>query len=121
MTGEQLYKKALALLFEQDSDEYRRVLAALINLLLAECALANNTIRIFRGKEPLEQAQQISSAEEELTYEPEILEGVLPYGLASKLIYDDGDMNRMAYFQAMYVNGVNSQAKAVAQDVRDEY
>ena len=46
---------------------------------------------------------------------------VLPYGLAAKLVLDDGDMGKVSMFQSLYTNALNECIKWLPENVRDVY
>lgn len=121
MTGQQLYQHTLALMFEEDCEAYAAELVALINILLAEVSPTNNSIRKAKGKQPLSPPPRIASLEEDLPLEEELLLAALPYGLAAKLIYDDNDMNKVGYYQGLYVSAIKEAARLIPSSVKDVY
>ena len=122
-TGEDVYRAALALLFEDDSTagDYRSYARPLLNILLMECFEANNSLREAAGKAPLVVATELKALEEETGYEDVLCVRVLPYGLAAKLVLDDGDMGKVSMFQSLYTNALNECIKWLPENVRDVY
>ena len=89
--------------------------------ILPELLETENGLRRAAGREELEQAPLLGSLEEQIPYDERLLRGALPYGLAAKLVYDDGDMGKVGYFQQLYVNAVNSFAQLIPEQVVDVY
>ncbi|MDO4566401.1 MAG: hypothetical protein Q4B42_03625 [Oscillospiraceae bacterium] len=123
MTSYGLLDAALALLLTNRglASEYVEYAAPLINMLLAETFEINNSLRLSKGLAELEAPPCISSLEEELPCEEELLRSALPQGLVAKLIMDDGDMSRVAYFQNQYVNAALDAGKYAARPIEDVY
>lgn len=123
MTANEVHEAALSLLFENraTAGDYNTFALPLLNLMLPELLETENAIRRVAGEKELDQAPKIDSLEEEIPYDERLLRGALPYGLAAKLVYDDGDMSKVGYFQQLYVNAVNSFAQIVPEQVVDVY
>ena len=66
MTGREIYKGALALLFEteQTAGDYNTFALPLLNILLPELLGVNNQLRSIQGKEEMPAAPLLSSLEE---------------------------------------------------------
>lgn len=123
MTANQLYESALALMIESTATagDYNDFALPVINGLLAETFSANNALRIKAGKEELKEIPTLSSLLDEVEYEPILLRTALPYGICAKLIIDDDDMGKVAYYQNQYVGFVNEYTSAVLGVVADVY
>ena len=121
MTANDLYENALALIAEEDSSVYSAFAVPLINSLIADTYITNNTIRVYNNKEPLDAIPVISELTDELPCEDTLVSAALPYGLASKLLIDDVDLNRMVFFYNMYVNAVKECIKAIPASIDDVY
>ena len=123
MTANEVHEAALALLFENraTAGDYNTFALPLFNLLLPELLETENGLRRAAGREELEQAPLLGSLEEQIPYDERLLRGALPYGLAAKLVYDDGDMGKVGYFPQLYVNAVNSFAQLIPEQVVDVY
>ena len=123
MTGFQLLDGALALLLTDRAlaPEYTEYAPGLINMLLAETHGVNNSLRASKGLEEHGAVQSIASLDDELPCEDELARSALMYGLVAKLIMDDGDMSRVAYFQNQYVSLCSDAARYVAEAIRDVY
>lgn len=109
MTGNDLLTRAMALYAETDtSDEDARALAVpYINMVLAETFDTNNRIRQRRGLDPLEDIPEIAALSDEIVYENHLVKLALPYGLASKLYFDEDDNSRLSMFLQEYADRVN--------------
>lgn len=110
MDGNELLKRAMALYAETDtSDEDARELALpYINMVLAECFEVNNHIRKSKGLDELEEIPELAALTESIPYEDKLVKLALPYGVASKLYFDEGDDNsRLSMFLQEYADRVN--------------
>lgn len=123
MTGFELLDGALALLLTDRAlaPEYAEYAPSLINMLLAETQGINNTLRASKELAEHPSPESIASLDGELPCEDELARSALMYGLAAKLIMDDGDMSRVAYFQNQYITLAADAAKYVARPVVDFY
>lgn len=103
MTVNDIYTAALALLgeFPEQDSESVTVMISLLNTLIADCFDINNTLRIYKGKEKLDDIPFIESLDDEVVYEPELCRDGLVYGLASLLILED-DTDRASFFDFRY-------------------
>ena len=113
MTAYQLYENALHLISEApDTAGYSDEQAiSIINMVLFETFRINNSIRIFNALEKLTEPQQITALTDELTYVDELLISVLPYGLASKFLMADNEVDKGQLYQELYANTLNDSAK----------
>ena len=109
MTGNELLARAMALYAETDtSDEDARTLAVpYINMVLAETFDTNNRIRQQKGLDPLEEIPEIATLNDAIAYEDYLVKLALPYGLASKLYFDEDDNSRLSMFLQEYADRVN--------------
>ncbi len=123
MTGKQLLNNALALLLTSSeiSTDYGNYAVPLINQLLAEIAPYNEIVRVRDGKEPADSAMRIELLSDELPCEPLIAVMALPYGLCAKLLMDDDDMAKVAWFSNQFVAAAEACAGALAEPVTDRY
>ena len=123
MTGREIYKGALARLFEteQTAGDYNTFALPLLNILLPELLGVNNQLRSIQGKEEMPAAPLLSSLEDDLEYEEPLCRAALPFGLAAKLLFDDNDNQKISYLNAAYVNAVNALTKVTPEQVKDVY
>lgn len=125
MTGRQAANLTLATLSETaaDNGEFLGFAVGMLNVLLQETLEINNTLCQVKGKTPLAEAPMLESLDQEIPYEAEILRSVIPYGLAEKYVYDEGDPTKINYYNSLYVNAVNACTRGLAQEngVEDLY
>ena len=107
MTGNELLKQALALMAETDGEDYRELAPAYINLMLAELFDVNNRMRRHGGLEELAEMPAVSGLEEELPYMERLQRLAMPYGLVSRLFFDEEDNSRLSMFNEEYAARVN--------------
>lgn len=113
MTGRQLFEKSLSLISETTdtagfSDSQ---VASAINFVLVECFKINNSIRASKALEKLPAPQQITALTETITYDDELTLLTIPYGLISKLLVADDEIDKGRYFQEIYANYLNDSEK----------
>ena len=123
MTALKLLDNSLALLLTSSSGtpEYTASALPVINMLLAETRQYNEILRRQKGKKPLEDIPCVFSLEDELPCEDELAMTALPNALCAKLLMDDDDLAKVAYFQNQYVSACESAARCVAEPVKDIY
>ncbi len=122
MKGAKLLDDALALMMttRAQSPEYAEYAVPLINLLLAETKEADNMLRERAGLAARSTTPAISSLEEELPCDPLLAASALPLGLCARLVMDDDDMSKVAYYQNQYVAAIGS-LPALRAPVADLY
>lgn len=109
MTGQEIFKRASAFIYEQpgEAEDSQQFSLDFLNMLLIEALPYENSIRRFEGQEELKTAPQLTSLSEDVPYHDSIAGLALPYGLASPLFEEDldnyrGQMYRNRYIQALY-------------------
>ena len=109
MDGNELLKRAMALYAETDTndEDVKALSVPYINMVLAETFDVNNRMREYAGKEPLESIPEIASLDDTIQYEDKLVKLALPYGLASKLYFDEDDNPRLTMFLQEYADRVN--------------
>lgn len=122
MTAREIAVSALAILAEPESSlqDFSDTIIPVMNIMLPEMWEINDGLRRARGKAP-EPLPKISALEDDVPYEEELCRSCMPYGLASKMIFDDDDMAKVQYLQSMYVSAMGEFAKAMPCDVEDVY
>ncbi len=123
MTAQQLLDNALALLLTSSTQtpEYADHALPLINMLLGEIGVYNNLIRENSGKTPVTELLSVAGMEEQLPCEHALAVTALPSGLCAKLLMDDDDMAKVAYFQNQFVAACEAAAQGAAKPVADVY
>lgn len=120
MTGSLLYSNTMGMLFDEDM-EYKAYCLPAINALIAECFAVNNTLLRAKGQPELIEIPLLEDLEEELVYQPEILFRAMPYGLAAKIVYDDGDMGKTIFWRNQYIEALGEIAQAIPCVIEDVY
>lgn len=120
MTGQEVLKLALDLLYEE-TDEYDGYAVSLLNMMISELFETENNIRRAEGREELDAVPFLAALGDEIRYDERLTRGAMPFGLASCIVLDDNDMPRVSYFRQLYVNAVNSFAKSAPETVVDIY
>ena len=124
MTGNEIYYLALALLGEPSAsagDYETEVVRQKINILLPEVFLYNENYRAHAGKEPLVVCPTIAALSDEIPFEDMICRLALPYGLASKLAYDDDETGKASYFNGMMASVLQTMTPFISNGVVDLY
>ncbi len=113
MTGRQLYEKSLSLISETtDTAGFPDAqVISLINFVLFECFKINNSIRASKDLEKFAAPQQITAMTDTLTYDDDLTLIVIPYGLVSKLLESDDEIDKSNHFQEIYANYLNDSEK----------
>ena len=118
MTVNDLALVAVGLLGEDNADDYQVI--PNVNVLLAENFDLNNSIRVYRELDKLTTPQTVTSDEDVLTYEWEVLRVVIPYGLAANFKLDD-DINIANSFRNQYAYWHDYYKKFEVVTIEDVY
>lgn len=115
-TVKDVYERTKALMFEKASSNiYDDKLIPNLNRLLVELFYENNVCRVFNGKGKLKSPQVVSNQGDEMIYEDEYVDNVIPLGLATRFLIDD-DLNKYAIFNTDYNNARVSTQKLVSRE-----
>lgn len=112
MTGEQLLKRAAALISETDTEDYKEIALIQINILLDETWKQNNRMRKAAGKEEMGRVD-LDSLGAEIPWEEELVRNALPWGLAAKLFFEEDDNARLSMFNEEFANRLNACDKGL--------
>ena len=112
MTGEQLLKRAAALISETDTEDYKEIALIQINILLDETWKQNNRMRKAAGLEETGRAD-LESLGAEIPWEEELVRNALPWGLAAKLFFEEDDNARLSMFNEEFANRLNACDKGL--------
>ncbi len=118
MTGRELLTAACHLFFDTNTAYYEPFALTHINMLLSDTYEANNGIRLNNGKTILTEIPSIVALSDHIPYEDSLVRGAFPYGLASKLYFDDNDTGRQMLFQQHFVNAVNESERGFVKITR---
>ncbi|MBR5485992.1 MAG: hypothetical protein IKV41_05725 [Oscillospiraceae bacterium] len=121
MTVGELLKRALSLIFENDDTDYKSYAAGFAQELMQETFAANNLLRKQAGKEELTELPIIEGLESEISWEQPLLLTVLPYGMASRIVYDDMDMNKVQYWHNRYIEALSEITGSYTERIEDVY
>ncbi len=103
------------------ADYEEQAIVGLLNIILPECFSANNSIREAKGEKALTDFPLITNLNEEIPYEQIICQNTLPYGLAGKMVLDDGDFAKANYFNGMFSASMLQFSKADFVLIEDAY
>lgn len=121
MTVEELYRITKQLMFEKPSSTiYDNYLFGNLNRLLEELYEENNMARIFKEKMTFTEPLKVSEMSDEITYEEEYTNNVLPLGLASSFLIDD-DLQKYSIFYTKYNNARVINQKIVSKEKIDAF
>ena len=105
MTAKELYKMARHLMKDNMTskhlDEYY---ITDINVLLTELFNENNALREKANKGPLLSVPVISSEDDQIMYEPQMVYNIMPKGLAARFFVDEDDRSKYTIYQTEYMN-----------------
>lgn len=123
MTVREIYRTALALLFETEASapDYGEEAPVILNVLLPEVLGVNNQVRAWKGLGPLKDCPVVTSLEQEVPLEPELCRAALPYGLAANLLLGDEEEARSVNYFAKYAEAVNQAVRLCPEKIRDVY
>lgn len=113
MTAQKIYELASSFLYEIDDEDAdsKKFAVGFLNILLMETFPCENSIREFRGLEPLEEPPMISSLDEDIPYQPELTRVALPYGLASWYFQEGMDNFQAENYRSKYLAAVMDASK----------
>lgn len=113
MTGQQIYELASSFLYEIDGEDEdsKRFAVGFINILLQETLNCENSMRLFKGLDTLEEAPMITSLEENIPYQPELTRVAFPYGVASWFFQEALDNFQAENYRSKYLSAVTEAGK----------
>ena len=122
MTADQIFTNVIALMFAEESDkaDYRANFLANLNMKLEETFSCNNSIRLKKGKEPLEEPPIITDLQQEVGYEFEVERSLLALGVAGDLYVDDDETGISNDYRERYRTGIAGKTVARWCDVMEE-
>lgn len=113
MTAQKIYELASSFLYEIDDEDAdsKKFAVGFLNILLMETFPCENSIREFRGLEPLKEPPMISSLDEDIPYQPDLTRVALPYGLASWYFQEGMDNFQAENYRSKYLAAVMDASK----------
>lgn len=124
MTANEIYLTALGLLGESSNsagDYDEEVVVQKLNVMLPEVFPYNENLRQMAGLAPLSSCPMLQSLADDIPFETNIVRMALPYGLASKLAYDDDEAGKASYFNGMMATILQGMTPFVLGSVIDLY
>ncbi len=123
ITVKELLRQAMSLMGEESRYEggYSEFAVDLVNQLIVDCFECNNTRRMFAGKEPLEDLPVMATLNDVIPFEYAVITGVLRYGLAYWLLFQDDENDKANICNANYEGNKLRLSKAVEQEIADVY
>lgn len=123
MTGQEIFKRASAYIYENpgDAEDSMQFAVEFLNALLIEALPFENSIRVYEGKPALERAPQIASLNDEIDYHQAIAGLALPFGLVSSLFEEDLDNYRGQMYRNRYLQALFDAQKYSVKPVEDVY
>jgi len=119
MTVQTLFDQTLALINEEPT-QYKDILIGCVNRLLADTHDTNNLILEYHHADPLSAIPVVSALTDEIPCNADLV-AAFPYGLASLLIYDDEDLNKVIFWQNQYADALQRAGRAFEEKVQDVY
>lgn len=122
MTGNDVYKSACALLFENPFEDkfFSDSAVRLINLLILEALPTQNSRERVRG-EAETGAFFIESLDDVIKLDSEIVKLALPYGLASFFHQDEENQHLAQEYRSRFIVALEELKKIGFSDITDEY
>ena len=120
MTVQELFDRTLSLINEEPT-QYAGILIGCVNRLLADTFRLNNFVLKYRQTPELTVIPTVSSASDEIPYYGELVSAAFPYGLASLLIYDDEDLNKVMFWKAQFADALDGVKRIFEERVVDVY
>lgn len=123
ITVKDLLRQAMSVMGEEERYEsgYAEHAVDLTNLLMVDCFECNNTRRIAAGKEPLREVPMLGEMSDAIPFEYEIVTGVMRYGMAYWLLFQDDENDKANICNANYEVNKTRFSKAVAEETIDVY
>lgn len=123
MKAYDIYKKALALMFEREGEDkaFRDNFPSILTSVAAECLPYENSIRKACGRAEMESVPEISDMEQELPMSDELCAVAMPYGVASYFCQDDGEDSRAAMYRERFLIALQNSKKCFFEDITDVY
>ncbi|NMA06219.1 MAG: hypothetical protein GX928_00680 [Ruminococcaceae bacterium] len=123
MTAKEIFDNGMALMATNRQEDFTLVqyIVPWINQALAESLAAENSIRLYEGREELATPQQVASENDEIEYNDRLQQYALSYFIASLVASDDGDTYRAEDFRRRYVVALSEVSKLIPTEVVDVY
>lgn len=121
MKASEIYSIAKGLMFEKPSSTiYDDFVVSNINRVLVETFKENNMERMFNGIAPLTEIPLIETVDDDIPYESEFVNNIIPLGLAANFFIDD-DLSKYSIYITDYKNARILNQKIVSREVIDGF
>jgi hypothetical protein len=122
-TGEQIFKLASALIYEDvNADaESRAFTVQFLNIRLQECLAIENAIRRSKNMAQLTEAPWLTTLDETIDYQDALTRVALPYACVSHYYAEAMNEERSMYFDNEYKRAQEKATVAVEEDITDAY
>lgn len=123
MKAYDIYKRALAIIFENEGEDkmFYDKFTEILNLLICEALPYENSRRASMGEKELEAPPAVESMEDEVDMSYAICGVALPYGVASYFCMDDGELYNAEMYREKYTSALRESAKSRMVDIIDVY
>ena len=124
MKAYDIYKRTLALMFENEGEDkiFYDKFTEILNLLICEALPYENARREIRGDERLELPPTVESMEEEVDLSYDICCMALPYGVAAFFSQDDGENYNSADYRNRFIIALHAASGGVGiSNIEDAY
>ena len=123
MKAYDIYKRSLAIMFENEGEDkmFYDKFTEILNLLICEALPYENSCRASRGEKELREPPSVKSMEDEVDMSYAICGIALPYGIAAHFCRDDGEMYNAEVYMDKYTAALHEAAKYREVDVIDVY
>ena len=113
MTAQQIYELASSFLYEVDGEDAdsKKFAVGFLNILLMETFPCEQSIREFRGIEPLTEPPFLTDINQDVPYQPELTRIALPYGLASWYFQEAMDNFQAENYRNKYLAAIADASK----------
>lgn len=123
MKAYDIYKRSLAIMFEDEGEDkmFYNKFTEILNLLICEALPYENSVRASRGEAELVALPAVENMEDEVDMSYAICGLALPYGVAAHFSRDDGELYNAEVYRDKYIMALREAAKCRAVDIIDVY
>lgn len=124
MIADRIFDNVIALMFAEDAEksDFEVNFLRHLNMKLAEAFKVNNSLRRMRGKEDLAEVPYITKTSEDVPYEYEFTNDLLPVGIAGFLFVEDDNSGISNEYRSRWQSGLDSIGQAeFAEVMADDY
>lgn len=113
MKAQNIYEIASSFLYEVDGEDTdsKKFAVGFLNILLQETLNCENSIRLWKDMETLDEAPFLTSLNDDIPYQPELTRVALPYGLASWYFQEAMDNFQAENYRNKYLAAVAEAGK----------